>query len=56
MVSNCCGASIVPGSIDVCSDCKEHCDVVSEADYFDEVMDVQGKPVYNNGKLIKDGK
>lgn len=56
MISNCCGASIVPESIDVCSDCKEHCDVVSEAEYFDEVMKVQGKDVIYNGKLIKDGK
>ena len=53
MVSNCCGASIVPESIDVCSDCKEHCDVVSEAEYFDGAMKVQGKDVTHNGKLIK---
>ena len=25
--SNCCGASIVPESIDVCSKCFEHCAV-----------------------------
>ena len=29
-VSNCCNAPIVPESIDVCSDCKEHCEPIVE--------------------------
>ena len=53
MVSNCCGASIVPESIDVCSNCKEHCDVVSEEDYFDEAMDTSNKNVSHNGSSFK---
>ena len=30
-VSNCCGASIIENT-DLCSDCKEHCEVVEEKD------------------------
>ena len=32
-VSNCCGAIIYDDS-DICSDCKEHCVIQSQADYM----------------------
>lgn len=28
-VSNCCGANII-GETDLCSDCKEHCEIIYE--------------------------
>jgi hypothetical protein len=33
-LSNCCGASII--HTDMCSDCLEHCDVLSELEYYGE--------------------
>jgi len=32
--SNCCGASIIENT-DVCSNCKEHCEAVSEEEYYE---------------------
>ena len=35
-VSNCCGSNICDES-DICCDCRDHCTVISKADYlFDE--------------------
>jgi hypothetical protein len=53
MVSNCCGAEIIENT-DLCSDCKEHCDV-SDCDVsdFDNAMCLDGKKITYNGKVVK---
>ena len=48
MNSNCCDAPIIENT-DLCSNCKEHC-----VDSFTEAMNVFNKPVYYNGKLVKE--
>lgn len=32
MVSNCCGA-IIYDDTDICSECKEHCDIIEDYEY-----------------------
>ena len=57
-VSNCCGASIIENT-DLCSDCKEHCEVVEQAEYYEEddidwlSSDFEPKSIKFNGKEIK---
>ena len=36
LVSSCCGEPIVEESIDVCSNCREHCKVVEIGEYMYE--------------------
>jgi hypothetical protein len=33
-LSNCCGAAVYTET-DICTDCKEHCDVMTEEEYFE---------------------
>jgi len=33
-VSSCCGASIIKNT-DLCSKCKEHCEAISEEEYYE---------------------
>jgi len=37
--SNCCNADIIAESIDVCSDCKEHCEVL----FISKIMNYKDK-------------
>lgn len=46
-ISNCCNVPMIENT-DLCSNCKEH-----SVDEFNEAMNLQGKDVLYNGKLIK---
>lgn len=45
-ISNCCGATVIENT-DLCSDCKEHCEV----EWLEE--DWKPKKVTYNGKELK---
>ena len=54
-VSNCCGASIIENT-DLCSDCKEHCEIVDENEFYEEEHthedEAYDKASSNKGELI----
>jgi hypothetical protein len=58
IISDCCGASIIDESIDVCSDCKEHCILVTEEECFNEAMDYDSYVAVKHGNniVMKNGK
>lgn len=52
-ISDCCRENIIDESIDMCSKCFEHCEVIVEDD-FDEIMSLDNKVIINNGEIINE--